>query len=390
MKIVIINTNNRISRRVFTYSLLLLYTLCYSSCSNSHNDSSDSTQHIKIRIGEYWLTVADRNVGIENNTIASFDSHGDLLPWGIDNGNISKESRASCNNFLDGKWRLPNKAELEVIGQKLTQFNGGAPILINEEQNNTNFVYFPFAGYKLNYNDKTVHKQLLEGVYWSSELEANGNAKIIYFNKFGITNTPLYNNENGFSVRCVKGGSESEPDLENMIEIEIEVDNYRITVADRNAGVPPDITASHTSYGNYYAWSKNDNSNNTTVGIGAEEAGGACQNFSKTDKTWRLPNKRELEVIAEKLVVFDNNSKILKNEKSGATNFVFFPLAGYKEYYIDTEIKSIGNTGHYWSSESTKGKNAWQMNFSTNGKGQLIEGYRTYGYSVRCVKGDNQ
>ena len=125
---------------------------------------------------------------------------------------------------------------------------------------------------------------------------------------------------------------------------------------------------------------------------------GTEENPQKTDYDpcpvgWRVPTYSELDEL-------NNNYSSLTSENdqngrwySGSESYspsapqVFFPAAGYRDYY-DGPASYRGNYGGYWSS-SPRYINAYGLEL---GSGQVGTYYysRAYGYSVRCVQATDE
>jgi uncharacterized protein (TIGR02145 family) len=65
-------------------------------------------------------------------------------------------------------------------------------------------------------------------------------------------------------------------------------------------------------------------------------------------------------------------------------NFLFLPAAGVRDFSTGT-LFNRGSNGYYWSSTEFGTGNAWGLVFNSGGAGVYDYGYRTDGYSVRCV-----
>ena len=107
---------------------------------------------------------------------------------------------------------------------------------------------------------------------------------------------------------------------------------------------------------------------------------------------WRVPTCAELEELSQ------NHSEWTINENSqsgywfsGSLSYssevaqVFFPAAGYRDYY-DGEANGRGPYGHYWSSSPRPLYYSYcYLRFESGDAGKHSDP-SAYGYSVRCVQ----
>lgn len=146
---------------------------------------------VSVQIGN--LIIADRNLGATEGGVAlnytNYVDHADHENLSLKGGYYTwDEANKACP---DG-WRLPTKAELEIIESKM-KFSFGKAYL---EDNSGNQCCFPFSGY----SDRPSR---VSGNYWSSTAHDDSNACSLYLS---MTDCSIYDDikSNGFSVRCVK------------------------------------------------------------------------------------------------------------------------------------------------------------------------------------------
>jgi uncharacterized protein (TIGR02145 family) len=72
----------------------------------------------------------------------------------------------------------------------------------------------------------------------------------------------------------------------------------------------------------------------------------------------------------------------ITSKKNG--NSVFLPAAGYRD---GSSLNGTGSYGHYWSSSPNEsGNGARNLTFHSSNIGPQSNDFRSYAYSVRCVK----
>lgn len=90
---------------------------------------------------------------------------------------------------------------------------------------------------------------------------------------------------------------------------------------------------------------------------------------------FRLPTATEWES--------ERASWATKDSAGALDSFLKLPLAGYRNYY-DGMLFSTAYSGNYWSS-TVSGDSSRNLNFSSLNAG-IYNYYRSYGFSVRCIK----
>jgi uncharacterized protein (TIGR02145 family) len=105
---------------------------------------------------------------------------------------------------------------------------------------------------------------------------------------------------------------------------------------------------------------------------------------------FRVPSKTQWEGVKDNTLNPQSNvgSSWSDNPLNYATgkNFgpaLFLPAAGGRDYFNGT-LFSRGSNGYYWSSTEDGTANAWDLDFNSGGA-YVLNDFRTYGFSVRCV-----
>ena len=110
---------------------------------------------------------------------------------------------------------------------------------------------------------------------------------------------------------------------------------------------------------------------------------------------WRVPTKLEQEALLSNDYSWSNNvdgcSGILFSI-GGESSKLFLPAAGIREdsgTLNEYEYENRFATGRYWSSALEQEVCGYRINFTISYL-SIGYGYRTFGYSVRCVRDDNE
>ena len=174
------------------------------------------------------------------------------------------------------------------------------------------------------------------------------------------------------------------------------------TWMDRNLGATRAATSSkdEKSYGDLYQWGRgkdgHESRNSTITTTTATSADAGHDKFIIADDNWtsftgglwqsglndpcpigyRIPTEAELD--AERV-------KFSSQDATGAfTSFLKLPAAGYR-HYTSASLTDVGSIGYYWSSTVSNTSAAVNLDFSEN-YASIFFGYRTSGFSVRCIK----
>ena len=146
------------------------------------------------------------------------------------------------------------------------------------------------------------------------------------------------------------------------------------------------VCTTATDYGYYYTWystyTGNKDMNNTDP----------CSKLSTSTygSDWRTPSRNEME----KLTRCTDKSLLNNGGTNGMwfmnnTNGLFLPAAGsrsYNEGAGTTATNAAGTRGSYWSSDANGSDNGYYLYFRS-GNAFVNTNGKTFGYSVRCVKG---
>jgi uncharacterized protein (TIGR02145 family) len=176
---------------------------------------------------------------------------------------------------------------------------------------------------------------------------------------------------------------------------------------DRNLGASQVATSSTdaAAYGDLYQWGRcsdghEKRTSGTTTTLSSTDTPGHG-NFittgssphdwrsSKNDNLWqgvsgtnnpcptgyRLPTDVELD---------NERLSWSSNDDAGAFDSPLKLVVAGDRFYSDAGLYNVGSNGFYWSS-TVSGTNAHKLNFSSGGA-DVYANYRTYGFSVRCIK----
>ena len=162
-------------------------------------------------------------------------------------------------------------------------------------------------------------------------------------------------------------------------------------------------------FGHYYAWGETEPNKTSYSWTSYKWSDGSKSNLNKytiyDNKTaldveddaahallgekWRMPTKEELQELSlscswtKKTV---NGVAGYEGKSNYTGNTIFLPMCGV---FRESEIKEIGQTGIYWSSDQANTKwKAESLYMMTNTSPQMGEDERAYGYSIRPVYGD--
>jgi hypothetical protein len=110
---------------------------------------------------------------------------------------------------------------------------------------------------------------------------------------------------------------------------------------------------------------------------GAIYKGGAISGLytSATANTWRWYNGTQTP---------DNYSRGYEIKPDGETTTLFLPASGYRSYG-NGSLYTQGTDGFYWNN-SVAGTNAYYFNFTSGSVFPANNGYRAYGFALRCIK----
>ena len=151
------------------------------------------------------------------------------------------------------------------------------------------------------------------------------------------------------------------------------------------------IFAGATDYGHYYTW------NSTYTGTGNTDSDGTdpCTNLdeSKCGSGWRTPSKNELDKLTRCTdKVLGSNDGVAGMWFMNNSKGLFLPSTGrrsFNEGCGTTGALYTKDYGYYWTSDAYFSVNAYRLIFKET-SAVVSASERTYGFSVRCVKGDKQ
>lgn len=138
------------------------------------------------------------------------------------------------------------------------------------------------------------------------------------------------------------------------------------------------FAASQTDYGGYFGWNTTSTAANTYNNGNYSEANDPCYQVAPIG-TWYTPSEAQLTNLMD----CDKGSGF-ENGWYFANNAIFLPAAGYRNG--SDMKKNVGEYGYYWS-RTPDGSHVYYLRFASTGSLVLINGTRTDGQSVRCVKG---
>lgn len=135
--------------------------------------------------------------------------------------------------------------------------------------------------------------------------------------------------------------------------------------------------SSQTAYGGYFGW-------NTTSTVAGKYNSG---NYSTANDpcyqvapvgTWYTPSQDQLNNL------LNCNRSGWENGWYFASRAIFLPAAGFR--YSDGTMYGVGQNGDYWS-RTPSGSFGYRLYFASSGSIYIDDYSRSYGQSVRCVKG---
>lgn len=138
--------------------------------------------------------------------------------------------------------------------------------------------------------------------------------------------------------------------------------------------------ASSTDYGSYFGWNTLDNSTGAQNTGDYSKNNDPCTKVTQNGGNWVTPTKAQLEELKNSGGSFQNGGW----KFGGKYSDVFLPAAGWRG--SDGSMYREGTGGYYWST-TPSGSNAYGLRFGSSGSINIYDYSRSYGYSVRCVKG---
>ena len=157
----------------------------------------------------------------------------------------------------------------------------------------------------------------------------------------------------------------------------------------------PDCATAITSYchasgcdspwGRLYTWTTAMNGSTTATGCGAKIQGICPAGWHIPSDYTSCPNDDFPALGTDGGALKQTGTTNWNSPNTGATNASNW--TGYPAGYWDSGFNNRGNFGFFWSSAENNGSNAWSRYLSYNNAGwNRINFYKTYGFSVRCVK----
>lgn len=220
--------NKSFKEKIFTYTILLSFSLLILSCSKSpQNDNSNLEIHINV--GNYWIEVAHKNIGVEQNEPTDwFEWDWELEPIDKFSGKINwkgdwvkwDDAKTACTNYRginnSSGWRLPTKSELIAIsGSNGSYHNSNIDRKLKFEIDRrwklyderagkeSKFTYFQLSGSTIDWLDYFNEG----GYYWTSDINEDISTNAWYLVLEADGNSEIFSgckSDLGLSVRCVK------------------------------------------------------------------------------------------------------------------------------------------------------------------------------------------
>lgn len=145
------------------------------------------------------------------------------------------------------------------------------------------------------------------------------------------------------------------------------------------------VCTTSTDYGYYYTWYSTYTGNTTTNNTDP------CSKLNSTTygTGWRTPSRNEITKLSRctNKVVTNGGMWFMNSDKG-----LFLPAAGARDYNEGsgtTATNVAGTSGYYWSIDAYDSSYGYYLSFRS-GLANYYSSDKTYGYSVRCVKGTKQ
>ena len=129
-----------------------------------------------------------------------------------------------------------------------------------------------------------------------------------------------------------------------------------VTWATRNVGAPGKFVASPADAGMFYQWNNKKGFSATGNVTGWSTTPAASPTWeTKNDpcpRGWRVPTKEELESLLDASVTktYGESSGVKGVYIGTAPDQIFLPAAGRREGPLASDVYSVGEWAHYWSS----------------------------------------
>ena len=356
--------------------------------------------NIRLKISSGSSEVLSEYVGIQpyksSSDLDYYDKNGvyqgqaieiDGLMWapvnaGSDGTNIYGElyNFSEAGEVCPSGWRLPTKNELFSLSKNHASsssngvfgfdFYGSASPSSDRPK-----VFFPAAG---QYTMGNVVDKGSRGYYWSSDEVADSSPSCAYgltLSNGGSVGSLVANVDTKNSVRCVKGEMKPggpEPTVGPNDYVDARAKNWGESVKIGDLyWAPVNCGATESNlYGEYYSYKSSER---------------ACPSG------WRLPTNSELSSLSEHYSSMVTYRGMKGRWFSGASAYltgvpaVFFPAAGGKSMYNDTNDNEKDSDGHYWAETNNDSYLAYNLHFSSYSV-YMPSRNRQNEYSVRCVK----
>lgn len=162
----------------------------------------------------------------------------------------------------------------------------------------------------------------------------------------------------------------------------IEVGGYKWATGNLKSNFT--FTANQSDYGDYVGW------NTTDFGAGKYNSGNyskdndPCTKVTQNGGGWVTPSQAQLQALIDPGSSWTTFNGANGCWFGGVNTGVFLPAAGWR--YSDGSMLGEGTYGYYWST-TPNGSYAYNLYFLSSGNILIYYYNRSYGYSVRCVKG---
>jgi len=166
--------------------------------------------------------------------------------------------------------------------------------------------------------------------------------------------------------------------------------------ATRNVGAPGTFAPRPESAGMFYQWNRNVGWSSTNPMINSN-SGTVWNSYNSTGNTWerandpcpqgwRVPTRKEIQTLGnvnQWTTLNGVNGRTFTDRNTG--NTVFFPAVGWRDN-TNGALNTVSAGAHYWSNTLSDTAVGFPLFFfSTDVDAGFNAGYRTTGFSVRCV-----
>ena len=351
------------------------------------------------------------------STLSSTDDpgHSDFITgtdWRSPGNNNLWQGTNGTNNPCPSGFRIPSRNELNAERNSWSSNNSAGAFASD--------LKFTTPGYRSRSNG-AISYPASYGYYWSSTVSGSNQAYALSFYASGGSESANYR-AHGFSVRCIKDNASTNPISQtdcgtSNTYYEVESDGTSEIWLDRNLGASQVATSvtDHLAYGSLYQWGRLSDDHecmNWTGGTTGSPVNGTTSTQSTTDDPghnnfitnsydWRNPSNSALWQGVNgtnnpcpsgfRLPTFtelwaERNAWSSSNAAGAYQSSLKFVTPGYRAPTTGVPA-SIGSYGYYWTSTAYDANRNYVVYIY--GSSNYSYYYRSYGFSVRCIKDES-